>query len=169
MTKRWLSALIALLLAGVMLLSGCSELGIELDDLIALTDAAGTYDYEQEILPPDDGDIVREDGWYSSKSEVGLYLYLYGKLPGNYLTKNEAYDLGWDSKKGNLWDVAPGMSIGGDKFGNREGILPKGKQYNECDIDYEGGYRGSKRIVYSKDGCIYYTEDHYETFEQLYP
>ena len=71
--------------------------------------------------------------------------------------------------EGNLWDVADGMSIGGDKFGNREGLLPKesGRQYYECDIDYEGGYRNGKRIVYSNDGLIYYTEDHYESFEEI--
>jgi guanyl-specific ribonuclease Sa len=66
--------------------------------------------------------------------------------------------------------VAPGMSIGGDTFGNREGILPKekGRKYYECDVNYEGGYRGGERIVYSNDGLIFYTEDHYKSFEQLY-
>ena len=78
--------------------------------------------------------------------------------------------MGWDSKKGNLDEVAPGKSIGGNKFGNREGLLPekKGRTYYECDIDYNGGYRGGKRIVYSSDGLIYYTEDHYNSFELLY-
>ena len=112
---------------------------------------------------------LEPDGWYSSKEDVSLYIYTYGELPDNYLTKNEAISLGWDSSKGNLWDVADGMSIGGDKFGNREGILPKekGRVYYECDIDYEGGYRNSKRIVFSNDGLIYYTEDHYESFEEI--
>ncbi|MBR3839617.1 MAG: ribonuclease [Erysipelotrichales bacterium] len=112
---------------------------------------------------------ISEDGWYSSKEEVSLYIYTYGELPDNYITKQEARELGWDSEKGNLWEVAEGMSIGGDKFGNREGLLPKekGRQYYECDIDYEGGYRNAKRIVYSNDGLIYYTEDHYESFEEI--
>ena len=112
---------------------------------------------------------IEEDGWYSSKEEVALYLETYGELPDNYLTKKEAMALGWNSKEGNLWEVADGMSIGGDKFGNREGILPKedGRIYYECDIDYEGGYRNEKRIVFSNDGLIYYTEDHYESFEEL--
>jgi len=96
-------------------------------------------------------------------------IHTYGELPDNYITKDEAYDLGWNNKKGNLWDVAEGKSIGGDEFGNYEGNLPEanGRQYYECDIDYEGGYRNSKRIVYSNDGLIYYTEDHYETFEEI--
>lgn len=170
MMKRWLSLLLALILSGVMLLSGCSELGIEADDLIAIGGALlSDYALEQEILPADDGTTLREDGHYSSKAEVGLYLYLYGKLPSNFITKKEAQNLGWVSKEGNLWEVAPGMSIGGDKFGNYEGILPEGKKYYECDIDYQGGYRGEKRIIYSTDGYIYYTGDHYESFEQLYP
>ena len=113
--------------------------------------------------------VIDEDGWYSSKEDVSLYIYTYQELPDNYITKQEARELGWDSDKGNLWEVAEGMSIGGDKFGNREGLLPKkdGRQYYECDIDYEGGYRNGKRMVYSNDGLIYYTEDHYESFEEI--
>ena len=109
------------------------------------------------------------NGTYTSKEEVSLYIDTYGELPSNYITKDEAKKLGWDSNAGNLWDVAEGKSIGGDVFGNREGLLPEDddRVYYECDIDYEGGYRNSKRIVYSNDGLIYYTEDHYETFEEI--
>ena len=109
------------------------------------------------------------NGKYTSKEEVSLYIDTYGDLPSNYITKAEAKELGWDSNSGNLWDVAEGMSIGGDVFGNREGLLPEDDDriYYECDIDYEGGYRNSKRIVYSNDGLIYYTEDHYESFEEI--
>ena len=145
--KKWIKWLLS---AGLLLglLSGCTEASEPLaEDVI----------------------VVEEDGWYSSKDEVAAYLQEYQHLPDNYLTKNEAYDLGWDPDEGNLWDVAEGMSIGGDKFGNREGLLPKesGRQYYECDIDYEGGYRNGKRIVFSNDGLIYYTEDHYESFEEI--
>ena len=118
---------------------------------------------------PESSEIeVREEESYSSKEEGAAYLNEYGQLPDNFITKKEAAALGWDSKKGNLWEVAPGKSIGGDHFGNYEGILPSEKNYKECDIDYSGGRRGAKRIVFSEDGCIYYTEDHYETFELLY-
>lgn len=113
---------------------------------------------------------VEEDGTYSSKEEVAEYLHTYGHLPSNFITKKEAKKLGWVSKEGNLWEVAPGMSIGGDYFGNYEGILPEAedRDYYECDIDFDGTYRNGKRIVFSNDGLIYYTEDHYETFELLY-
>ena len=113
---------------------------------------------------------VSEDGEYTSKDEVALYIHLYNHLPSNFITKNEAKDLGWDSSLGNLATVAPGKSIGGDKFGNREGLLPKadGRVYYECDIDYKKGKRNGKRIVFSNDGLIYYTGDHYESFVLLY-
>ena len=113
---------------------------------------------------------VEEDGTYTSKEEVAEYLHTYGHLPSNFITKKEAKKLGWVSKEGNLWEVAPGMSIGGDYFGNYEGILPEAedRDYYECDIDFDGTYRNGKRIVFSNDGLIYYTDDHYETFELLY-
>ncbi len=113
---------------------------------------------------------IDENGTYTSKEDVALYIHTYNKLPSNYITKKEAEDLGWISSKGNLKKVAPGKSIGGDRFGNYEGKLPKarGRSYTECDIDFDGGYRNSKRIIFSNDGLIFYTEDHYETFEQLY-
>ena len=124
-----------------------------------------------EEVTKDAGLTVDEDGEYTSKEEVALYIHLYNHLPGNYITKSEAQDLGWDSSQGkHLNKVAPGKSIGGDKFGNREGLLPKkeGRVYYECDIDYVKGSRNAKRIVFSNDGLIYYTEDHYESYELLY-
>lgn len=129
------------------------------------TDAGEKGDSESGEL------TVFEDGEYRLKDEVALYLHEYGHLPGNYITKKEAQELGWDNKKGNLSEVAPGKSIGGSHFGNYEKALPekKGRKYYECDLEYEGGYRGAKRLIYSNDGLIFYTEDHYQTFEQLYP
>ena len=110
---------------------------------------------------------------YSDKDHVAAYLHLFGELPPNYITKKEATELGWVNSWGNLWKVAPEMSIGGDYFGNYEGQLPtaRGRKYYECDIDYDplenGGRRNGKRIIYSNDGLIFYTEDHYNTFEEI--
>lgn len=114
-------------------------------------------------------ELLDEDGWYYSAEDVALYLITYGCLPENFITKNEARELGWEG--GSVEEYAPGYAIGGDKFGNREGLLPKesGRQYYECDIDTNGrDSRGAKRIVYSNDGLIYYTEDHYESFTLLW-
>ena len=112
---------------------------------------------------------VAEDGSYTSKEEVAAYIATYDKLPENYITKKEAKALGWQTE-GTLDEVAPGKSIGGDYFGNYEGNLPEepGREYHECDIDYVSGNRNAKRIVYSNDGNIYYTDAHYKTFEHLY-
>lgn len=113
---------------------------------------------------------ISEDGTYTTKEEVAEYINLYGHLPSNFITKKEAKNLGWVSSEGNLNEVAPGMSIGGDYFGNYEGLLPEAedRDYYECDIDFDGTYRNQKRIVFSNDGLVYYTEDHYESFELLY-
>ena len=113
---------------------------------------------------------VDEDGWYSSKEEVALYIHLYGELPGNYVTKDEAEDAGWNGGNVERY-TGEGTAIGGSRFGNREGLLPKerGRTYTECDIDTVGeNSRGAKRIVFSNDGLVYYTDDHYESFELLY-
>jgi len=112
---------------------------------------------------------IDKDGVYTSKEDVALYIHTYGKLPSNFITKQEAEKLGWDG--GSLEPYAPGKCIGGNKFGNYEGLLPKkkGRTYTECDIDTLGAEkRGAKRIVFSNDGLIYYTNDHYESFELLY-
>ena len=111
-------------------------------------------------------ELVEEDGVYSTPELVAAYIHTFHKLPSNFITKNEASKLGWNSKEGNLWDVTDEMSIGGDKFGNYEGLLPKakGRQWYECDVNYKGGKRGAERIVFSNDGLVYYTKDHYKTF-----
>lgn len=124
-----------------------------------------------ETLPPDcAGDaVLDEDGSYTTKEDVALYIHTYGKLPGNFITKDEARSLGWEG--GGLEDYAPGKCIGGDRFGNYEGLLPDapGRKWTECDIGTLGkDSRGAKRIVFSNDGLIYYTDDHYESFELLY-
>lgn len=113
---------------------------------------------------------LEKGGRYTAPEDVALYIHLYGELPSNYITKTEAKKLGWESNKGNLWDVTDQMSMGGDRFGNYEGALPdaEGRTWKECDVNYEGGYRGSERLLYSNDGLIFYTKDHYETFTQLY-
>ena len=130
-----------------------------------------TEDMDTEVTTESSVEIqIEESENYTSKEEVAAYIYTYGHLPDNFITKKEAKELGWVSKEGNLAEVAPGMSIGGDYFGNYEELLPieEGRDYYECDINSDGGYRGAERIVFSNDGLIYYTEDHYESFELLY-
>lgn len=114
------------------------------------------------------GQTVKEDGSYDQKDDVAEYLSIYKKLPKNYITKKEAKKLGWQG--GSVEQVAPGKAIGGDYYGNYEKALPrkKGRTYRECDIDTLGKRkRGPKRLIYSDDGLIYYTGDHYRTFEKV--
>ena len=149
----------------ISLFTGCSvDLAENTDYSISSYDK---HDISAEALEYAES-VVEEYGVYTTPATVAAYLHTFNKLPSNFITQKEAQQLGWDSKKGNLTDVAPGMSIGGDRFGNYEEILPKKKKYTECDVNYESGYRGSERIVFSNDGDIYYTADHYETFTQLY-
>ena len=105
-----------------------------------------------------------------SAEAVAAYIHENGCLPDFYMTKNDAEDIyGWEG--GPLDAMAPGMAIGGDRFGNYEKVLPSapGRTYTECDIDTIGtDSRGAKRIVFSNDGLIYYTDDHYESFQLLY-
>lgn len=110
---------------------------------------------------------ISENAETDQKDEVALYIHEYDHLPSNYMTKKEARKHGWEA--GALSKLLPGKSIGGDKYGNYEETLPVEDTYYECDIDTQGKTsRGKKRIVYSEDGDIWYTDDHYETFEQLY-
>lgn len=135
----------------------------ELSEETSVQNEADDFPEESET------DLLPEDAVYTSKEEVAEYIYTYGHLPDNFITKKEAQALGWEG--GSLEPYAPGMCIGGSYFGNYEGLLPEedGRTYTECDIDTLGADgRGAKRIVFSNDGLIYYTEDHYQSFELLY-
>ena len=135
----------------------------------AVPEDPGTAAGAEDDAPYEDLPAIAEDGSYNSMEDVSLYLHTYDHLPDNYITKQEARDLGWSG--GSVERYAPGCAIGGDRFGNREGLLPseKGRTYHECDIDTIGETsRGAKRIIFSSDGLIYYTEDHYESFTLLY-
>ena len=112
--------------------------------------------------------ILEENNYYYSKDDVALYIHTYNRLPKNFITKKEARSLGWEG--GSVEKFAQGKCIGGDRFYNNEEILPvkSGRTYTECDIDTLGkNSRGAKRIVFSNDGLIFYTENHYETFEEI--
>lgn len=117
-------------------------------------------------------EAVEESGLYTTKDSVAAYLCKFDKLPNNYVGKNEGKSL-YESKTGKTfdkWNFNPwttiGVMIGGDVFENREGLLPSGS-YHEADVDYSAKNRGTKRLIYQSDCVIYYTADHYETFNKL--
>ena len=107
----------------------------------------------------------------TAPQDIADYIFAHGTLPDNFLTKSEARQLGWDSSQNYVSDVAPGYSIGGDRFGNYEGVLPdaSGRKWYEADANYTAGPRGAERILYSSDGLVYYTNDHYQTFTEMHP
>lgn len=176
---RLTGALLALLLV-FSVLSGCggaapgvpSCTAAPASDAVPAADAPS--DAEADAVSPGESGksspaALDEGGEYTSAEDVALYLHLYAHLPQNFITKKDARALGWNG--GGLDDYADGKCIGGDRFGNYEGLLPDapGREYHECDIDtLHAASRGAKRIVYSNDGLIYYTEDHYESFILLY-
>lgn len=168
--KRLMFPLVALVtLLAVLVLPGCGNYLTRASELASLQ-ASTAQGASIEAKTSQKAATVKEDGTYTSKEDVSSYLHTYGHLPSNYVTKDEAEDAGWKTEGLSLSKACPGKSIGGDRFSNREGRLPKkkGRIWYECDIGYTGGSRGAKRLVYSNDGLIYYTEDHYRTFERLY-
>lgn len=146
--------ILALLTALILMQTAAVLAEVICEDGIAMTDAC----------------IVEYGCDYYSADEVALYLHAFRELPPNYITRNQALDMGWDREAGNLWEAAYGCAIGGDVFLNLEGLLPDDgeRQWYECDVNYSGGYRGWERLCFSSDGLIYYTGDHYGSFEPVY-
>ena len=105
----------------------------------------------------------------AKRSGVDLFLKYTGTLPGNYITKQYATKHGWIPEKGNLAEVLPGKTIGGTAYLNIDGKLPQaeGRVWYEADFDYTSGYRNDSRILYSSDGLIFVTYDHYKTFYEI--
>ncbi len=180
--KRRLYGLTIWIIIALSLLSGCaapldsSEMSLTTEGIETIIEteststSESTSESESTSGPESTSESesqIDENGFYYSAEDVAAYLRTFGELPPNYITKEEAVELGWDSSKGNLWEVAEGYVIGGNRFGNREGLLPeaKGRKWFECDVDYEGGFRDKRRLVYSNDGLIYFTDDHYKSFE----
>lgn len=105
----------------------------------------------------------------TKQTNVVSYVQKHQKLPDFYITKKAARQAGWNPKLGNLCEVLPGKAIGGDRFLNREKQLPiaPNRQWYEADMNYNCGHRGSDRLLYSSDGMIYVTIDHYKSFQPV--
>ena len=167
---------LAMLLTALLLVVSLAGPALAEDWRDKLRDAFGlSEDYEVEEQAEEQAETpAGEDDFdlpITDPQQIVNYLDRYGELPENFITKKEAKSLGWNSSYNYVGDVAPGKSIGGDRFGNYEGQLPtrKGRQWYECDVGYKGKKRGAKRLLFSSDGLYYYTDDHYNTFTQMYP
>ena len=168
--------LVLLLIVGVVyVLKSCGIIGDhEKQDTSDSTSIEQEYDdYDDEVEDIDDNEIdvgednpsrIDKDGEYTTATDVAEYINTYHKLPSNYVKKWEAKAKGWNKGE----DPSDyGIMIGGNKWNNSEGLLPN-DDYHECDVDYDGNGRGPNRLIYTKDGTVYYTNDHYESFTQLY-
>ncbi|MEQ7049653.1 ribonuclease domain-containing protein [Paenibacillaceae sp. P-4] len=155
---RWMKSLFVLFLT-LMVMAGCGTTQIDSEKKVA-TDRPSTTVETNELA---------QSKPLTDFEEVASYIRKNHSLPDNFITKKDAEKLGWNAKEGNLNEVAPGKSIGGDIFRNREGKLPKkkGRIWYEADINYSKGFRGKDRLLFSNDGLIYKTEDHYDTFQQM--
>ena len=174
MKRSKIAALIALLLALVLALSSCGAADTtakKKKQENAQPTAVVTEAPKATEAPAEATEEPEESGPIIEPQAIADYIFEHGELPPNFITKKEAQALGWDSSWNYVSDVAPGMSIGGDKFGNYEGNLPQveGRKYYECDCWYTGGKRNAYRIIYSNDGHVWYTEDHYNTFIEMEP
>ena len=157
--------LFAVLLAAVLLLCACSANAVETAKRKKNTAAPAVTETPAVAEP------TAEPGPLDEAQRIADYIFEHGELPDNFITKKEAQALGWDKYINKVSDVAPGKSIGGDYFGNYEKQLPvvQGRKYYEADCFYFGGDRNEYRIIYSNDGHVWFTGDHYQTFTELFP
>ena len=162
MRRNKLIRLFALLLAAVLLLGGCTASAAGKNRKNRNTAAPTATPLPEATVTP---------GPMDKAQELVDYLAEYGELPENFIRKKEAEARGWKTIYRYVSDIGPGITIGGDYFGNYEEKLPrvKGRKYYEADCFYEGGPRNEYRIIFSDDGHYWYTEDHYETFTELFP
>ena len=155
--------LLAFFISAAILVS-CNEVGTSQEN----ASSSGTQNSSQTSIL----DAVLEQGKYTTKDSVAAYIHKFQKLPSNYVNKAEGQKM--YEQKGNTftnWNFNPlqvlGIMIGGDDFYNNEGLLPTAN-YKECDVDYFASNRGTKRLVYTNTGIVYYTANHYELFSKLY-
>ncbi|MFE4711630.1 ribonuclease domain-containing protein [Paenibacillus sp. NPDC056722] len=171
-SRSWLAAMAVIL---VIALTGCGETSNNNSSAVhepSPTSSSQAVAPKSTLAPKESNTSKAPDKSQAPLTgfkEVSDYIRQHHALPDNFITKKEAEGLGWVAAKGNLNQIAPGKSIGGDRFGNREGLLPKAKNriWYEADINYKKGSRGADRILYSNDGLIYMTSDHYKSFTDI--
>ena len=169
-TRRLLAVILAALLSLTLLMptAQAEDWRDKLRSAFGLSEATETEETAEATQAPVEDRYTLP---ITDPQQIVNYLDEFGELPDNFITKKEARSLGWDSSYNYVGEVAPGKSIGGDRFGNYEGQLPskKGRTWYECDTNYKGKKRGATRLLFSSDGLYYYTDDHYNTFTQMFP
>lgn len=160
--KRYLHKLLLFFLAAVFIFTGCKSKTQKIEK------SEADQVLEENLIEKDiveEEKLIAEDQAYYDLEDLVEYIHIYKTLPKNYISKAEAKDLGWSVEDND------GFVIGGDIFYNREGLLPEKSTRTYYEADLISGYdknRGPERIVFSDDGLIFYTKDHYKSFEQFY-
>lgn len=113
--------------------------------------------------------IIAGNATLNGRNGADWHLKYYGRLPTYYISRGDAYHQGWKPRLGNLSKVAPGKMMYGGIYRNDDGKLPQtsGRIWYEADINYQGGRRNDKRVLFANDGLIFVTYDHYNTFEEI--
>ena len=168
MRRNKIIRLFVILLAAILLLSSCTASALETAKKNKNKTTATPAVTETPTAVPE---VTATPGPMDEAQKLADYIFEYGKLPENFITKKEAQARGWQDQYRYVGDIEPGRCIGGDYFGNYERKLPvvKGRKYYEADCFYQGGPRNEYRIIYSTDGHVWFTGDHYETFIELFP
>ena len=152
--KRATSGIFAILMALLLLILGQQGI-LPLGDTADPPDALPTATIAAALTdsPTSAPTQAPQQTAITAPQDIADYIFAHGTLPDNFLTKNEARQLGWDSSQ------------------NYEGLLPdaSGRKWYEADANYTDGPRGAERILYSSDGLVYYTNDHYQTFTEMHP
>ena len=170
MRRNKIIRLFVILLAAILLLSSCTASALETakkNKNKNKTTATPVVTETPTAVP----EVTATPGPMDEAQKLADYIFEHGELPENFITKKEAQARGWQDQYRYVGDIEPGLCIGGDYFGNYERKLPvvKGRKYYEADCFYHGGPRNGYRIVYSTDGHVWYSEDHYENFVELFP
>ena len=170
MRRNKIIRLFVILLAAILLLSSCTASALETakkNKNKNKTTATPVVTETPTAVP----EVTATPGPMDEAQKLADYIFEHGELPENFITKKEAQARGWQDQYRYVGDIEPGLCIGGDYFGNYERKLPvvKGRKYYEADCFYQGGPRNEYRIIYSTDGHVWFTGDHYETFVELFP
>lgn len=138
-----------------------------LDPLHQINDSLTIEKKKSPNSTTSDIDLAQYIDELTEETAIINYVKKHHKLRKYYIKKSEARKNGWEPSLGNLCEVLPGKAIGGDKFGNREGKLPKNQQYYEADVNYKCGKRNADRIIFTQQGEVWLTKDHYKTFIKI--
>ena len=124
------------------------------------------YNCRCDIVPMDS--IKAGNATKDGRNGADYRLKNFQKLPEYYITLSEAIKHGWQNGKSPA-KYFPNKMIAGGIYKNQNHHLPDAPNriWYEADINYYEGKRNRHRILWSNDGLIFVTYDHYQTFYEI--